>query len=329
MRRGKAVLILILVVLGGSVVSLLMLGIAKPLFLQETPDTEPSTSLPKQIIASNYAWVEEKGVRLTLNHSGLNIRLGDIFNYTTEVRNINSPSRLAIAWSIGQIWMKVYDENGTTVRQVSGVYARGPPGPPKEIFFKGQSWSVQGFWDTARNLPNEMTPVELTPGNYTLVVTGRYLDLDLDVREIIELRLPLKIAAVEKTFDLPNGFSEAVEKVSLDSVRVEIRDVVSGKSIVVDRGDPRFEEVLGYLKTSPLKKITHKTKTIVEENQTATVSVTIPYPWGRVLYFELKDGSKIWFNCATENVWFETDQAIYQASFDPVFRAFLDEILDG
>ncbi|HEX7475123.1 MAG TPA: hypothetical protein VF318_04085, partial [Dehalococcoidales bacterium] len=60
-----------------------------------------------------------------------------------------------------------------------------------------------------------------------------------------------------------------------------------------------------------------------------TASVTVPYAWGYILKFSLINGSTIWFNCSSENTWYESKDAIYRGGFDSEFRNFLDALLSG
>lgn len=119
-----------------------------------------------------------------------------------------------------------------------------------------------------------------------------------------------------------------------EKARQDIQDasklVVSGfnkPAITISASDSRVSSIQKYLSEAVLKGMTLKTRTMVENGVTSTVSVTIPYPYGYFLTFELKDGSEIRFNCATDNIWFETDEAIYQATFSSDFHAFLDNLI--
>ena len=100
------------------------------------------------------------------------------------------------------------------------------------------------------------------------------------------------------------------------SKRVEIYNCATRSGISFDRNSsmlgPVYEKILGYLKSSTLKKATEKT--VVQG--TTTVSVTIPYPYGYLLTFELNDGSKLKLDLVTENgvgvIWFESESTIYE-----------------
>jgi hypothetical protein len=133
----------------------------------------------------NSAWVEEKGVRLSLNYSVQVFRVGEILNYTVELRNVNSSSRLYLTHSVGYIGYEIHNASGKVVDLPSGIYAWGPPGQPKEQFFKGSTWSVR----------IDSHPANLTPGNYTLVVKVRYGIIDPESRETIEISVPIGIIA--------------------------------------------------------------------------------------------------------------------------------------
>ena len=86
-----------------------------------------------------------------------------------------------------------------------------------------------------------------------------------------------------------------------------------------------------YLSNSTVKRVTQKYVITTEGNVTTTTSVTVLYPHGYYLTFMLWNGSTVHFSLGTypgdEGIWFETNQAIYLTSFDPVFRAFLNTVV--
>jgi hypothetical protein len=91
--------------------------------------------------------------------------------------------------------------------------------------------------------------------------------------------------------------------------------------------EPSMLRIQQYLSQAVLKNTTFKMRTIVENGVTKTVEVTIPYAYGYFLTFELEDGTELWFNCAGEEIWYETDEAIYQASCSADFGVFLGELM--
>jgi hypothetical protein len=123
--------------------------------------------------------------------------------------------------------------------------------------------------------------------------------------------------------------------ISFSAAVVRIQDALTLKisfhdlhEINLSASDLNMQNIRQYLKESVLKNTTLKMRTIVENGVTTTVEVTIPYAYGYFLTFELEDGNKLWFNCAGEEIWYETDDAIYQASCSADFGAFLGELME-
>ncbi len=132
------------------------------------------------------------------------------------------------------------------------------------------------------------------------------------------------------THQSDNDFSAAVAKVGY-SYAVQVASGTSSESrkiVTIDRDDSRFKEIVQYLNSSKVKAITLKTGGVVTKgNLTTTVSVTVLYSLGNYLTFMLWNGSTVHFTYDREDIWFETDQATYQVSFDPAFRVFLNTIV--
>jgi hypothetical protein len=260
-------------------------------------------------------WNEEEGVRLTIIPSKQNIKIGEPLNYTVELRNVNSPHRLYLYQSTGTTTTKILDENGAIVKSRTGRYAWGPPGQPEESFLKGSIWTVNDPWEL--NLPS---------GSFTLHIKATYGVIDQESKSI-EVSMPFNITKQEEITDNSNGFSSKVTSISKYSLQVTILEYSANQSLVLNNSDPKFEVLLQHLNNSSLLRTMLKTRTVVEGNRTTTTSVTVPYSWGIILTFELDDGSTLRFNCAQDDIWFETEQAIYQASFDPAFNIFLNIVL--
>ncbi len=121
------------------------------------------------------------------------------------------------------------------------------------------------------------------------------------------------------------SFSAAVVSVQ-EAVNLKVsRDM---QAINLLAYEPSMLRIQQYLSRAVLKNTTLKMKEIVENGVTTTVEVTIPYAYGYFLTFELEDGTELWFNCAGEEIWYETDDAIYQASCSADFGAFLGELME-
>jgi len=122
-------------------------------------------------------------------------------------------------------------------------------------------------------------------------------------------------------------YFSAVLLVESEAIGVEVffSDDSSDK-VFIGKEDPRFAEILLYLKNCTSGSTTQKTQTIIEDGVTKTVHITIPYAYGHFLDFELQDGAKMRFNVEA-SVWFETDETIYNALCEPAFGDFLNTIL--
>lgn len=130
----------------------------------------------------------------------------------------------------------------------------------------------------------------------------------------------------ESTHPIYDYFS-AVLLLESDAIRVEIYfPDTSSNRVIIEREDPRFSEIIQHLKNCISGSVTQKTKVIVENGVTETVHLTIPYAYGHFLDFKLKDGTIMHFNVSDE-VWFETEETIYNAIYEPAFKDFLNTIL--
>jgi hypothetical protein len=127
---------------------------------------------------------------------------------------------------------------------------------------------------------------------------------------------PSSTSTMEPGYQL-DEFAAFVAKANQYSTSVEIMEWTTGKKTVLTKDSQDFTEILRLLKASTTKQVTNKSANMVENGKTVTVQRTIPYPMGFIMTFDLKDGSKIKFNVTSDNIWFETDEAIYQASVNP------------
>ncbi len=112
-------------------------------------------------------------------------------------------------------------------------------------------------------------------------------------------------------------YMSTVSLINNDSVSVEIVEYTTGKEVSLTRGNPSYDEILRLLSASTTEKTTLKTGTTIESGKTVTVQRTIPYTMGYILTFDLKSGRKVKFDVTSDSIWFETDEAIYQASVSP------------
>lgn len=129
--------------------------------------------------------------------------------------------------------------------------------------------------------------------------------------------------ATKETTRVTDEFSEAVRRVVSDSISLEIEEAYSGKRLVIDRSDPELAEILQYLNAASTVRIIPKTTVVGNQ----TVRVTIPYTYGIFLTFKLEDGSEVWFNLSKRDLWFESDEAIYEVSVDLSLNDVLNQLL--
>jgi hypothetical protein len=102
-----------------------------------------------------------------------------------------------------------------------------------------------------------------------------------------------------------------------------------GNSVLLKKDDPHFTDLLHYLKDCSSGSVTPKITTTVTNGITETIHITVLYSHDRFLDFSLTDGTILRFSVSDE-VWFETDDAIYNAKYyGTEFSDFLDTILPG
>jgi len=111
-----------------------------------------------------------------------------------------------------------------------------------------------------------------------------------------------------------------------NSVWLEVRDYMTGSRVLVGKGDPVFDGVLGFIESSVLRRVV--SKTIVTNNM--TVHVTVPYPYCYLLTFELRNGVKFRLNLVPEGtIYFETENAIFEVKVDPELVKLVRSILSN
>ncbi|MDD5537384.1 MAG: two-component regulator propeller domain-containing protein [Candidatus Omnitrophica bacterium] len=173
------------------------------------------------------------------------------------------------------------------------------------------TWGASGWYSEPWNNPHNNIPVQINNlsdvktiaggGNYAIAI------------------VPSGNAASSTPTSLPgyqpsDEFVSSVSLVNNNSVSVEIVEYTTGKGVSLTRGNPNYDEMLRLLSTSTTEKTTLKTGTVTENGKTITVQCTVPYTMGYILTFDLKSGREVKFNITSDSVWFETDEAIYQAS---------------
>jgi hypothetical protein len=129
---------------------------------------------------------------------------------------------------------------------------------------------------------------------------------------------------VSNSFD----FEANLRQVEGYSISAEIEWYATGEKTLLTRDDPRYAEFIHLFNISINGEPLSRTSKDVDNDETPAISRTIPYAWGYILTFTLRDGSKVWFNCSSDNIWFETENDIYKSLFSQEFRLFLEETIN-
>ena len=125
------------------------------------------------------------------------------------------------------------------------------------------------------------------------------------------------------------GYMDAVLLAEKHAIGIKLHHYVyTDTKIFIDREDSGFSAIINYLKNCVSGRINFKTMTTVDNGITKTVDITIPYAYGYFLDFILSDGTVLSFDAASNTVWFETEDTIYNAAIlDPSFVDFLEVVL--
>jgi hypothetical protein len=108
-----------------------------------------------------------------------------------------------------------------------------------------------------------------------------------------------------------------------NSKKLEIEHYVTGEEAFINKSNFLFNDIINFIKSSTIRRITSKKITIGN----ITTYVTIPYPYGYFLTFELKDENKIKFNLVGNILWFETESAIYEIEVNSNIENIIEGIL--
>ena len=163
----------------------------------------------------------------------------------------------------------------------------------------------------------------LVYGATPYIIDGGYEVLN-DLTDLIASLPPFRGSSPFATLD---DFTASLAKVEQASVSVEVLKYATGKMITLNRGTADYTTLLTLLRASGTTQVTNKTTTVIENGKPTNIDVTVPYAKGIILTFEIADGPEIEFDCTTQHVWFEADQAIYQASVDPELGPLLARLL--
>ena len=82
--------------------------------------------------------------------------------------------------------------------------------------------------------------------------------------------------------------------------------------------------MLSLLGSSSVKRTVRKVAT----SNNLTVSVTVPYPYGYFLVFELENGSQISLDYGSRGtIWFETEETIYEVEVSEELEELIESAL--
>jgi hypothetical protein len=107
---------------------------------------------------------------------------------------------------------------------------------------------------------------------------------------------------------------------------VEIQWELSSNKFTLKNDDPKYAQLLDFISSSSIERTIYKQKPTVINSTPTTIHITVDHPYGYITRFKLKDSSTLRFDCAQENMWFQTEDAIYQASMSQEFYKFLTEL---
>jgi hypothetical protein len=119
-------------------------------------------------------------------------------------------------------------------------------------------------------------------------------------------------------------FEESLMQVQGYSTSVEITWPATGEKTLLSRNDPTYAEFMHLFYMSFNGERLNKVSKIDEYGQMPTLNV--PYSWGYVFLFTLRDSSRIWFNAKGENIRYESEDVIYEGGFSEEFRSFLEQL---
>ena len=121
-------------------------------------------------------------------------------------------------------------------------------------------------------------------------------------------------------------FATSIARVRQEGVSVEIQWELSSNKFTLKNDDPKYAQLLDFISSSSIERTIYKQKPTVINSTPTTIHITVDHPYGYITRFKLKDSSTLRFDCAQENMWFQTEDAIYQASMSQEFYKFLTEL---
>ncbi len=121
----------------------------------------------------------------------------------------------------------------------------------------------------------------------------------------------------------PNESEKIFNQFNYYSTSVNVIWYASGQEVRLTRDDPRYAEFMRVFDYS----INAPGGASIAKAGGSEPSTTVPYALGYILTFGLLDGSRVVFNCSSENVWFENRDYIYRRPFSQNLHDFLDDLL--
>jgi len=173
-------------------------------------------------------------------------------------------------------------------------------------------------WDRSDSKPDR-----LVYGSKPYIIDGGYEVLT----DLTDLKASLPPFGGSLPFAALDDFTASLAKVEQASVSVEVLKYATGKTVTLDRGTTDYSTLLTLFRASSTTQVTNKTATVIENGKPTTIDVTVPYAYGIILTFKMTDGAEVKLDCTTDHIWFETDQAIFQASISPESYPMLEAMV--
>jgi hypothetical protein len=132
------------------------------------------------------------------------------------------------------------------------------------------------------------------------------------------------ILPVIESINNPADSETALLQVKGYSTSAEVLRYATGESVILNRLDPEYAEFVYSFYVSYTGKGFERLAKSANNDNSSTVSLTIPYAWGYILTYTLFDGSKIQYNCDSDGIWYDTNDAIFKGPLNEDFRSFLE-----
>jgi|WetSurMetagenome_2_1015567.scaffolds.fasta_scaffold05171_7 hypothetical protein len=137
------------------------------------------------------------------------------------------------------------------------------------------------------------------------------------------------ILPVIESINDPADSETALLQVKGYSTSAEVLRYTTGESITLNRLDLEYAVFIHSFYMSYTGKGFATFDKSVDNGNSTAVSLTVPYAWGYILTYSLIDGSKIQYNCSSDNIWYDTKDTLFKAPFSEEFRSILEELFIG